>query len=139
MGIIEILTTMVLPALLPVGTNAIKEATAKWLGSPGPRTFEESLQWEQAQVSRMQALAALDTAIGQPSQWVVDLRASARYLIVFAVLLWASVAYLVHGEDALVAYSTSGDPVTTTLGMLTQSAVFFLLGDRIFVNSRGRR
>ncbi len=129
MGIIEILTTMVLPALLPVGTNAIKEATAKWLGSPGPRTFEETLQWEQAQIGRMEAIAKLDTAVGQPSQWVVDLRASARYLVVFAVLLWAGVAYALRGESVMIV-----DGTTTTLGMLAQSSVFFLLGDRIFVN-----
>lgn len=139
MGIIEILTTMVLPALLPVGTNAIKEATAKWLGSPGPRTFEESLQWEQAQVARMEAIAKLDTVAGSPSQWVTDVRASARYVIVFLIIGWAIVAYAIHGEDSLVAYSTAGEPVATMLGQLVQSAVFFLLGDRLFANLPGRK
>lgn len=134
---LALLLSTILPALLPVATNAVKEATGKWLGSPGPRTFEESLQWLQAQVSLMEAIAKLDTVVGQPSQWVVDLRASARYIVVFAIIVWAAAAYCIHGEPALVIW-IEGTPNPTSLGLLVNSAAFFLLGDRLFQNIKGK-
>jgi hypothetical protein len=132
------LLSTVLPALLPVATNAAKEATSKWLGTPGPRTFEETLAWEKAGIEKMEAIARLDTVVGQPSQWVVDLRASARYLAVFAILLWAAVAYVTHGEASMVVTTADGSVEPTMLGMLAQAATFFLLGDRLFGTLQGR-
>ncbi len=131
-----LLLSTILPALLPAATHAVKEATNKFLGSPGPRTFEETLQWESAGLEKMKALATLDTVIGQPSQWVVDLRASARYLAVFAILLWGAIAYAIHGEASMVLWA-DGVHSPTSLGLLVNSATFFLLGDRLFQNIRG--
>lgn len=133
------LLSTILPALLPVATNAAKEATSKWLGSPGPRTFEETVAWEKLGVEKMQAIAQLDTVVGQPSQWVVDLRASARYLAVFAILLWSAVAYAIHGEASMVVHLQDGTIEPTMLGMLAQAATFFLLGDRLLANTGGRK
>jgi len=122
---LALLLTTILPALLPVAANAAKEATSKWLGSPGPRTFEETLLWEDKSIAKMQAIAQLDTVVGQPSQWVVDLRASSRYLAVFAILLWGAVAYALHGEGSLVVWGAGGVPNPTSLGLLINSATFF--------------
>lgn len=141
MGIVEILLTTVLPALLPVGTDALKQGAAQLFGSPQPRTFEQMVQWEQLGLEKMKAIAQLDTVVGQPSQWVVDLRGSARYVVVFLILIWAALAYAIHGEASMVVWMLENNEQVahpTTLGMLAQSAVFFLLGDRLYSNLKGR-
>ena len=78
----------IIAALVPVGAEAVKQLINKFTGGVKPATIEEQIQLDRLDVERAQALAALDTPIGQPSQWVVDLRASARYvgaLVVIAV------------------------------------------------------
>ena len=78
----------IIAALVPVGAEAIKQLVTKITGGVKPATIEEQIKLDQNDIERTKALAALDTPIGQPSQWVVDLRASARYvgaLVVIAV------------------------------------------------------
>lgn len=75
-------------ALVPIGVEGIKQAIGKWSGGIKPVTVDEQIKLDEAEVRRLEAVAKLDTPIGQPSQWVVDLRASARYigaLLVIAV------------------------------------------------------
>jgi len=75
-------------ALVPIGVEGIKQAIGKWAGGVKPVTVDEQIKLDEAEVRRLEAVAKLDTPIGQPSQWVVDLRASARYigaLLVIAV------------------------------------------------------
>lgn len=78
----------IIAALVPVGAEAVKQIINKFVGGVKPATIEEQIKLDQNDIERTKALAALDTPIGQPSQWVVDLRASARYigaLVVIAV------------------------------------------------------
>jgi hypothetical protein len=75
-------------ALVPIGVEGIKQVINKMVGGVRPTTVAEQIQLDEAEVRRLEAVAKLDTPIGQPSQWVVDLRASARYigaLLVIAV------------------------------------------------------
>jgi hypothetical protein len=75
-------------ALVPIGVEGIKQVINKMVGGVKPTTVAEQIQLDEAEVRRLEAVAKLDTPIGQPSQWVVDLRASARYigaLLVIAV------------------------------------------------------
>jgi len=75
-------------ALVPIGVEGIKQAITRFAGGVKPTTVDEQIKLDEAEVRRLEALAKLDTPIGQPSQWVVDLRASARYigaLLVIAV------------------------------------------------------
>jgi len=75
-------------ALVPIGVEGIKQAIGKWAGSVKAVTVDEQIKLDEAEIRRLEAVAKLDTPIGQPSQWVVDLRASARYigaLLVIAV------------------------------------------------------
>lgn len=67
-------------ALVPIGAEALKQLVSKFTGGVKPTTIAEQIQLENNEIERLKALAALDTPIGQPSQWVVDLRASSRYL-----------------------------------------------------------
>lgn len=67
-------------ALVPIGVEGIKQIITKWAGGVKPTTVAEQLQLDEQEIKRLEAVAKLDTPIGQPSQWVIDLRASARYL-----------------------------------------------------------
>jgi hypothetical protein len=67
-------------ALIPVLAEGGKQALSRWMGGVRPTSVDEQIRLDQNEVERLKALADLDRPIGEPSQWVVDLRASARYL-----------------------------------------------------------
>ena len=80
-----ILETIV-AALVPVGAEAVKQLITKFTGGVKPATIDEQIRLDQNDIERTKAIAALDAPIGQPSQWVVDLRASARYIGALVVI-----------------------------------------------------
>lgn len=80
------LVETIVGALLPVAVESGKQLITKWVGGVKPTTIDEQIKLEQADVARLEALARLDTPVGTPSQWVIDLRASARYLGALAVI-----------------------------------------------------
>lgn len=67
-------------ALVPVGVEAVKQLITNFSGGVKPTTIAEQIELNNAEIERLKALAALDTPVGNPSQWVVDLRASSRYI-----------------------------------------------------------
>lgn len=75
-----------LSALLPVAVEGGKQAINKWMGGVKATTIDEQIKLDQSEVERIKAMAQLDTPIGAPSQWVVDLRASARYIGALALI-----------------------------------------------------
>lgn len=75
----SILATLVLPAIIPVLVDGFKTGIERLVGVRA-RTVDEVLQLKQAEVNKLTALAQLDNPWGTPSQWVVNLRASARYI-----------------------------------------------------------
>lgn len=111
----------VIGALVPVGTEAIKQLFNKWTGGVKPATIEEQLKLDESDIRRMQALAALDNPYGTPSQWVVDLRASSRY-VGSLIVITAGVATLFLPVDDYVR----------GLGLEAANIAFgFLFGSRI--------
>jgi hypothetical protein len=111
-------------ALIPVGIDGIKQMFTRFAGGVKPTTVAEQLQLEEFEIKRMEALAKLDNPYGTPSQWVVDLRASSRYvgaLVVIAVGL--STLYLTI------------DPFVQRIGLEAANIAFgFLFGSRIMAN-----
>lgn len=111
-------------ALIPVGIDGVKQMFTRFAGGVKPTTVAEQLQLEEFEIKRMEALAKLDNPYGHPSQWVVDLRASSRYigaLVVIAVGL--STLYL------------SVDPFVQRIGLEAANIAFgFLFGSRIMAN-----
>lgn len=73
-------------ALVPVAVEGIKQTISKFMGGVRPTSVDEQIKLDQNEISRMEALAKLDNPVGQPSQWVVDLRAAARYVGALAVI-----------------------------------------------------
>ena len=91
----------IIGALVPVGVEGIKQVVARFFGGVRATTIEEQIKLDENEIKRIEALARLDTPIGTPSQWVVDLRASARYVGALAVIAVGILTILI-GTDAKV-------------------------------------
>jgi hypothetical protein len=70
----------IIGALVPVGVEGIKQLINRFTGGVKPTTVAEQIELEKMDISRIEAVAKLDAPAGTPSQWVIDLRASARYI-----------------------------------------------------------
>lgn len=115
----------IIGALVPIGAEALKQATTKWFGGVQPTTIEDKLKLEASEVERIKALALLDQPVGTPSQWVIDLRASARYLGALAVIACGISSVFITGLPAGV-YVTALEAANIAFG--------FLFGQRIVNN-----
>ena len=76
----------IIGALVPVGIEGIKQAMTRFFGGVKATSIEDQIKLDNSEVEKIKALAELDKPIGQPSQWVVDLRASARYIGALTVI-----------------------------------------------------
>ncbi len=83
----SMLLTTLLSALVPVGIEGIKQGITRLAGGVRATTVAEQIQLEDQEIKRLNAIAALDNPGGTPSQWVVDLRGSARYLAAFLSII----------------------------------------------------
>ena len=76
----------IIGALVPVGVEGIKQLMTNFFGGVKATSIEDQIKLDANEIEKIKALAELDKPIGQPSQWVVDLRASARYIGALAVI-----------------------------------------------------
>jgi len=115
----------ILGALVPVGVEGIKQLISSFIGGPKPTTVEEQIKYDDNEIKKLNALAALDTPVGQPSQWVVDLRASARYVGALAVIMVGIGSLFIPNIDAKIQ----------ALALEAANIAFgFLFGTRILAN-----
>jgi len=77
----------ILASLVPVGIEGIKQAAARWFGGVRATSVDEQIKLDSNEIAKIEAIAKLDAPVGQPSQWVVDLRASARYIGALACIM----------------------------------------------------
>lgn len=70
----------ILASLIPVGIEGIKQMTTRWFGGVRAASVEEQIKLDNSEIDKIKALAELDKPSGRASQWVIDLRESARYL-----------------------------------------------------------
>lgn len=115
------LVETIIGALLPVAIESGKQLVSKWIGGVRPTTIDEQIKLDQNEVSRLEALAKLDTPVGTPSQWVIDLRASARYIG----------ALLVIGVGISTLYVPVDDAIRSLALEAANIAFGFLFGSRI--------
>ena len=122
----SLLATTILPALLPALGDAIRGGVARLTGGTGaqPQNVDEYIRVQEADIKRLQALAELDRPAGNISLWVANLRASARYLATFAVILNAIVLSFVPGVVS--------DSVLVLSWDLASGGFFYLFGDRAY-------
>jgi len=81
-----VIVESIIGALVPVGIEGIKQAMTRFFGGVKATSIDDQIKLDNSEVEKIKALAELDKPIGQPSQWVVDLRASARYIGALAVI-----------------------------------------------------
>jgi len=72
--------TAIISALAPAAVDALKNLFGGLGRKIGGLSVEDEIKLQNATVERLKALAILDNPVGTPSQWVVDLRASFRYI-----------------------------------------------------------
>lgn len=114
----------ILAALVPVGIEGIKQAVTKFFGGVKATTVDEQIKLDSNEIEKIKALAELDKPIGLPSQWVVDLRASARYLGALVVIA-VGIGSLFMAVDAQIQ----------ALALEAANVAFgFLFGSRIVAN-----
>ena len=111
----------IIGALVPVGIEGVKQVIARFFGGVRATTIEEQIKLDENEIKRIEALARLDTPVGTPSQWVVDLRASARYVGALVVIAVGILVILMNA-----------DPKVQEIGLQAANIAFgFLFGSRI--------
>lgn len=114
-------------ALVPVAIEGVKQAAARWFGGVRATSIDEQIKLDNNEIEKIKALAELDKPVGQPSQWVVDLRASARYLGALAVIATGIASLYIPEMEASVKM-VALEAANIAFG--------FLFGSRIVVNLR---
>ena len=114
----------ILAALVPVGVEGIKQVIARFTGGVRATTIQEQIQLDQNDIQKLQALAALDNPYGTPSQWVIDLRASARYIGALAVISIGIVSLFINVDASVKQVCVEAANI----------AFGFLFGTRIVAN-----
>ena len=111
-------------ALVPVGVEGIKQIITKFTGGVRPASIDEQIRLNDSEVGKLNALAALDSPSGMPSQWVVDLRASSRYIGALAVIAIGITSIYLPVDD-----------YTKGIALEAANIAFgFLFGSRIMAN-----
>ena len=121
------LISLILPALVPVFTDGVRGIFAKLTGGAGgtPQNMQERIQLIQAETEKLKALAALDTPNGEPSKWIVDLRACYRYVIITFILL--ATIFVVYSPGVQLGI------VSVFLDM-TGACMSFIIGERMYLS-----
>lgn len=114
----------ILAALVPVGVEGIKQVISKFTGGVRPASVEEQIKLNDSEVGKLNAIAAMDNPFGTPSQWVVDLRASSRYIGALLVIAVGVTSIYLPVDD-----------YTKGIALEAANIAFgFLFGSRIMAN-----
>lgn len=128
MGIETILATFVLPAVVDLFKGAGGAISRKFFGL----SVEDQLKIDGAAVERLKAIAELDKPFGTPSQWVVDLRVSFRYV---------AACIMVFAGLGMAAYSlVNNDPDSSMIGLqVAMHPMAFIFGERFWLGVKGTK
>ena len=125
-GLEGILASVLLPAGIDLAKSTIGAIVKRFVGV----SVDDEIKLEQAMVEKLKALAELDNPHGTPSQWVIDLRASFRY-IAAAILIAAGVttigwaAWTANAEAMTIGFNLAGMPWA------------FVFGERLWAGLKG--
>jgi hypothetical protein len=114
----------IIGALVPVGVEGIKQVMQRFFGGVRATTVAEQIQLDQNEVEKLKALSMMDAPVGEPSQWVVDLRASARYVGALAVITVGITSLYLPVDKSVQVIALEAANI----------AFGFLFGSRILVN-----
>lgn len=119
----------ILSAFAPVAVEGIKQLIVRFTGGVKATTVAEQIQLDNSEIERLKALAALDTPGGTPSQWVIDLRASSRYLGALITIV-AGITSLFIQDIPLEVKAVALEAASVCFG--------FLFGQRIVTNLKSK-
>lgn len=124
------LLSLLLPALVPVASDAIRGIVGKWTGGAGaqPQNVAEAIQLMQAETERLKAVAELDKPSENISKWVADLRGSFRYIAASLIIL-----------AAIASLYTPMPPEYVGLVWDAAGSVWaFIFGERLLLKLKGK-
>ena len=116
---------LLLPALIPALSSGVGNLITKFTGGAKAQSVDDVVKLGQLDIDKMKALAELDNPHGTPSQWVVDLRASFRYLAVILVWVMAGIGVFAPTVPA---------GLVETLLVLARSSLSFIIGERMVLS-----
>ena len=121
------LLSLILPALVPAFADGARGLIAKFTGGAGgqPQNMQERIELMKAESEKLQALAALDTPNGEPSKWIIDLRASFRYIIISSIMIFTAI--VVFNPDIV------GATVVAVFLDMTGACMSFVIGERMYL------
>lgn len=116
------------PMAIETFRDVTKAVTNKYVGL----SIDDQVKLDDSTIRKNEALAKLDNPYGTPSQWVVDLRASFRYIA-------AGVSILVGSFTVIYAFTHVTDNLTAAavaaVGVDLIGIPFaFIFGDRLAIN-----
>ena len=119
---------LILPALVPAFADGMRGIFARLTGGAGgmPQNVEERCQLMQAEATKLQAIAQLDTPEGTPSQWIIDLRACYRYIIITAILIFTGVI--------VFCPNIVGVSVVSVFLDMSGACMSFIIGERMYLS-----
>ena len=122
------IVSLILPALVPAFADGARGLIAKFTGGAGgqPQNITERIELMKAEAEKLQALAALDSHTGEPSKWIIDLRASFRYVIISAIMIFTAV--VVFNPDIV------GATVVAVCLDMTGACMSFVIGERMYLS-----
>ena len=116
---VEALIAAGIPAVFDLFKSGISALSRKWIGL----SVDDEIKLMGAEMDKLKALAELDNPHGTPSQWVVDLRGSFRYI--GALLVIAVGVMLLFMEEV----ETGAELVALPFG--------FIFGERMTLSLKG--
>ena len=117
----SLLASVIAPAVVDGAKNLIGAITKKWIGL----SVDDEIKLSNAEIEKLKALAVIDNPVGSPSQWVVDLRASSRYIGVILCILSGGALMVYMPEQVEIAAQLIGIPFS------------FLFGERMYLGFKG--
>lgn len=136
------LISLILPALLPALTDGLKGLAQRFFGGTKPIGVDEQVKLMNAEVGKLQALAALDAPSANISQWVADLRASFRYIAAGVIILGTlALVFVYFGMNYLDAANAPTlrenlEPIIDIFSQMSASVFAFMFGDRMYLSLR---
>ena len=120
---------VLISALAPALGDGVRGLIAKFTGGAGgqPQNVDERIKLMEAETDRLKTLADLDKPTGNPSQWIVDVRAVFRYA--FVTMVW--------GTTALAIFSNIPNEIVGVLLDVSGACGSFSIGERMYLKIKG--
>ena len=121
-----ILLSTLLPAAVDIVKNFFGAASRRFVGV----SVDDQVKLQTADIAKLEALSKLDSPHGVPSQWVIDLRSSFRYIA-------AGVVILIGAGIACLGFVGNDQAIVMAGLELTGMPFGFIFGERMWMGFKG--